>query len=59
MLTMMEAAELIHCSRSQIYRLMQMPQFPKFRVNSMVRIPRAAFLDWIDKHSEGTESDEG
>ncbi|MCA1572700.1 MAG: helix-turn-helix domain-containing protein [Chloroflexi bacterium] len=48
-----EVAELLGCSRSKAYQLIQARRIPALRVAGSVRVPRAALLAWIDQNTEG------
>jgi len=46
--TVTEAAQLAGVSRPTLYNWMRIPGFPVFRVGRIVRIPAAAFMEWLN-----------
>ena len=47
-LTVAEVGRYLHISLSAAYELTRRGDFPVARFGGSVRIPRAAFLEWVD-----------
>ncbi len=47
-----QAARLLDVSRPTLYKLMQNPEFPKFKIGSRTVIPMAELRTWVKKQSE-------
>lgn len=48
MLDSEDVAQILKCSRSQAYRILARIPF-HVREGRMIRVPRWAFLDWLEK----------
>lgn len=51
------AARLVSVSRSTIYRWMEIPGFPVFRVGGCVRIPVYDLLEWMRERGSGVSAE--
>jgi len=49
LLTVKEAADMLRCSESTIYRLLERGKMPAFRVGADWRLDRGALLSWAEK----------
>lgn len=47
-----EVAELLSCSTSKAYQLIAERRIPSVRIAGSVRVPRAALMAWIERHTE-------
>lgn len=54
MLTMYQVRDILGVSTPYTYELARMPGFPALRLGRRIRVPKAAFLQWIDTH-QGTQ----
>ena len=50
-LTAGEVARYLHISLSKAYELTRRSDFPICRFGSVIRIPRDAFLAWVDQNT--------
>ena len=50
-LTAGEVARYLHISLSKAYELTRQADFPICRFGSVIRIPRDAFLAWVDQNT--------
>jgi excisionase family DNA binding protein len=46
-LTVVQLAEILQCSRGQIYKLIEDKRLPALKVGSMVRLDPGTVADWI------------
>ena len=52
----MDVAEALGISRAAAYTLVQSEAFPHMRVGKRILVPKEAFLKWIAKQTEDTDS---
>lgn len=52
LLKVSDLAPLMGVSRSRIYQLIRVGALPATKVGGAIRIPRAAWLAWLDSQSE-------
>lgn len=50
-MTIAEVGAYLNVSLSQAYGLAHQEDFPVSRFGGSIRIPRSAFLTWVEKHS--------
>ena len=50
-LTVKEVQEYLSISQSKAYELSHRKDFPVCRLGGAIRIPRAAFLQWVQMHT--------
>ena len=55
-LNAMDVAEALGISRAAAYTLVQSEAFPHMRVGKRILVPKEAFLKWIAKQTEDTDS---
>lgn len=47
-MTVREVSDYLGVSQTAVYELIHSQDFPVFRIGSRVRIPKEAFLAWVD-----------
>lgn len=50
-MTVAEVKDFLNISQSSAYELMHRKDFPVFQVGGMIRVPRDAFMAWIELHT--------
>jgi excisionase family DNA binding protein len=48
MLTVGQVQQLLRLSKPKAYGLLQIPGFPAVRFGKAIRVPKQAFLDWLE-----------
>lgn len=51
-----QAAQVLDVSRPTLYKLMQDPAFPKFKVGSRTLIPAEPLREWVRAQCEGGQT---
>lgn len=51
-LSVTEIAELLHVSRSRAYQLLSSGEVPNTRVGGRIRVPVAAWNEWVGKKAK-------
>jgi excisionase family DNA binding protein len=49
MLTLRDAQNILGVSKQKMYEVAHSPGFPMMRLGRVIRVPRAAFLEWLDR----------
>ena len=55
LLTVNELAEILRIGRSSAYELCRQNQFPVVRIGKVIRIPKQALNEWLDRQSQPEE----
>ena len=55
MLRMAEVQQVLRLSRERTYRLPHQKGFPVLKFGRALRVPRDAFLRWVEEQSQGGE----
>lgn len=50
-LTVANVGQYLNISRSKVYELTHRKDFPVCRFGGSIRVPREAFLSWVDQHT--------
>lgn len=50
-LTVEDVAELLHCTRDTVYRLIEEEGLPAFRIGRKYRVLSTLFIGWMEEHS--------
>ena len=58
LLTVREAAALLHISRNLAYELVTRREIPAIRLGRVIRVPRAALEQWIETSLRGEPAGE-
>jgi excisionase family DNA binding protein len=51
-LTIRHVQEVLGCAKDVAYRLPHMKGFPSVRIGKSIRVPRDAFLRWLNEQAE-------
>lgn len=49
-LTANDLVEIMRIGRSSAYELMRTEQFPSIRIGKSVRVPKSAFIQWLERN---------
>jgi hypothetical protein len=56
MLTLKDVARHFGVSRETARKICNLPDFPLFRNERTLRVPRQAFLEWLDRQTRAQEA---
>lgn len=54
LLTVVEVAEILGCSKRVAYEIMDMPTFPLIRIRRSKRVNREDFFAWLEQNKPNT-----
>ena len=57
LLTIPDVMEILHCSKSTVYKLVKDPDFPAFKIGRDYRVREDELMKWIDERAKSSEQE--